>query len=81
MEEKIIEIIEKYDGSGQVYECIEEIEAYLQPLNDSGKILGFLTYSDTDVFDSCGLDIFYIAVSWVDKKHNINMCGSRLTRS
>lgn len=75
----ILEILEKYDGTGQVDECTKEIEEYLQPLNDTGKILGFLVYQDDDVFDSCGLDLYYIAASWVDRKHNINICGSRIT--
>ena len=34
--------------------------------------------SDTDVFDSCGLDIYYIMVSWIDTD-GLHLCGNRLT--
>jgi hypothetical protein len=36
-------------------------------------------YSDTDVFDSCGLGIFYVTVSWIDTAGELHICGDRLT--
>ena len=77
MEDKIYEIIEKYDGSGEVDECVEVIEEFLSKCHDEVKT--FKVWLDTDVFDSCGLDIFYIAVSWIDNYGYLKMCGATLT--
>jgi len=76
IEEKIYEIIEKYDGTGEIDECVGEIE---EMLDNNKDVLRYKTHSDTDVFDSCGLDIFYISVSYVDRNNDLQICGDRLT--
>ena len=77
IEEKIYEIINKHDiKTGKVDECIDELENYLSDKFESNN---FRIKSDTDVFDSCGLDIYYIMVSWIDTD-GLHLCGNRLTR-
>lgn len=75
IEEKIYKIIDKHDERGEVDECVDEIESFL-----SGKcnLSDFKITSDTDVFDSCGLGIYYIMVAWNDSD-GLHLCGNRLT--
>lgn len=75
IEDKIYEIIDKYDGTGGVDECIDELENYLSSEFDSNN---FVIKSDIDVFDSCGLSIYYIMVAWNDTD-GLHLCGNRLT--
>lgn len=75
IEERVYEIIDKYDETGEVDECIDELENYLSEKFESNN---FIVKSDTDVFDSCGLDIYYIMVSWIDID-GLHLCGNRLT--
>lgn len=77
--EKIYEIIEKYDETGNVDGCVEEINEFMEDMISNNEILKFKTFTDTDVFDSCGLDIYYISISWIDKNNDLDICGSRLT--
>lgn len=74
IKDKIYEIIEEYDGSGDVDECVDKIEEFLKENN----ITDYKIEDDTDVYDSCGLDIFYISVAWNDE-NGLHLCGSRLT--
>lgn len=75
IEEKVYEIIDKYDGTGEVDGCIDELENYLSEKFEKNS---FRIKSDTDVFDSCGLDIYYIMVAWTDED-GFHLCGNRLT--
>ncbi len=76
VKEKIYETIEEYDGSGNIDECVTTIKKFMY-LSDS--VLEFEIHTDTDVFDSCGLGIYYISVAWNDDDGVLNVCGSRLT--
>jgi hypothetical protein len=76
IKEKIWEIIEEYDNV-DIDECIGAIEDYLK---DNPNVKSYKMYSDTDVFDSCGLDIYYISVSWIDVDGNLDICGSKIER-
>ena len=75
IEEKIYEIIDKHDECGEVDECVDEIESFL---SEKCNLTDFKVVSDTDVFDSCGLDIYYIMVAWNDSD-GLHLCGDRLT--
>ena len=75
IEEKIYEIIDKYDGYGEVDECVDEIESFL---SEECNLTDFEVVSDTNVFDSCGLDIYYIMAAWNDSA-GLHLCGNRLT--
>ena len=74
IEEKIYKIIDKYDKRGEVDECVDEIESFL---SKECNLKDFEVVSD-DVFDSCGLDIYYIMVAWNDSD-GLHLCGNRLT--
>lgn len=76
VKEKIYEIIEEYDGSGDIDECVGDIREYL---DKNTTVKAYDIHTDTDVFDSCGLDIFYISVGWIDEYGDVNVCGDRLT--
>lgn len=75
--EKFYEIMEKYDGTGEFDECVEEIQKMLSENKDT--VLHWGTRIDTDVFDSCGLSIGYISVAYIDLNNNLNIIGDRLT--
>lgn len=75
IEEKIYEIIDKHDECGEVDECVDEIESFL---SGECNLSDFKVISDTDVFDSCGLNIYYIMVAWNDLD-GLHLCGDRLT--
>ena len=74
----IYDIIEKYNGNGSVDECVGEIKDTLNELVHNGEVQEFKVWSDTDVYDSCGLDIYYIAVTWIGKHGELNICGASL---
>ena len=74
IEEKIYEIIEKHDEVGEVDECVDEIDTFM---SKECNLSDFKVTSD-DVFDSCGLDIYYIMVAWNDAE-GLHLCGDRLT--
>lgn len=74
--DKIYEIIEEYGGSGEIDECAEDIEWFMER---NVGVKDYKIHSDTDVFDSCGLGIFYVAVSWIDTAGELHICGDRLT--
>lgn len=76
LKEKVYEIIESFDRTGETDECAEEIEKLFIENSD---ISNYEVFTDTDVFDSCGLDIFYVSVAWVDVNNKLHICGSRLT--
>lgn len=74
IKEKIWEIIEEYDN-GDIDECVGAIEDFLTGNPD---VKSYKTYTDDDVYDSCGLDIYYICVSWIDINGDIDICGSKI---
>ena len=79
MEEKIIdkfyEIIEKYDEYGDTNATLCDIKAFMQEC----EIKSFQISVDDDVFDSPGLDIYYVMLAWNDSE-GLHMVGSPLTR-
>lgn len=74
--DEIYEIIAKYDGSGEIDECVGDIRDYM---SNNAEVKEYNIYTDTDVFDSCGLDIFYVSVSWITNNGVLEICGDRLT--
>ncbi len=75
IKEKIYEIIDKCDEYGEVDECVDEIKLFL---SKKCNLTDFKVVSDTDVFDSCGLEVYYIMVAWNDSD-GLHLCGHRLT--
>lgn len=74
--DNIYELIDKHDGCGAIDECEDDISEYLA---STDNVFQYKVWKDTDVFDSCGLDIFYISAAWIDKNGELQICGARLT--
>lgn len=73
IKKEMYNIIDKFDGKGDVDGCISEIEDFLK----GSGITDFNVEADMDVFESCGLDIYYICAAWNDEK-GLNLFGSAL---
>lgn len=71
--QEIYNIIEDYNNDGDIEECKDEIEHFL---NHCEYVNECSVWWDEDVFDSPGLDIGYIAVSYTDNNNELHMCGS-----
>lgn len=63
----------KYEDNGDLGECVSELEDLL---DTEGVVYDIFT--DEDVFDSCGFDIYYVSVAWIEN-NKLNVCGSRIT--
>jgi len=77
IEEQIYDIVTKYDETGQVFECVEEIKEMLD--NRKEYVLRYKTYVDDDLFCSCGMSSSYISVAYIDKNNELQIYGDRLT--
>lgn len=79
MKEKIIdkfyEIIDLYDGYGNTNSAVYDIKALMEEC----QIKNFQISVDNDVFDSPGLDIYYVMLAWHDND-GLHIIGSPLTR-
>ena len=71
--EKFYEIMEKEDDFD---ELIEEVEEMLEAEKKKVNINEYAHFSDTDVFDSCGLDIYYLTICWIDKDGKLQIEGT-----
>lgn len=60
---------------------IEETNNLFNEEKEKGNIKEYKYLSDTDVFDSCGLDIYYVSVCWVDKYNKLNIVGASYWRT
>ena len=72
--EKFYEIMEKEDGFD---ELIGEVEDMLKEEKEKGNIKHYEYFSDEDVFDSCGLSIFYLSICWIDLEDKLHIAGDR----
>lgn len=79
MKEKIIdkfyEIIDSYDEYGNTNSAVCDIKALMEEC----QIKSFQISVDNDVFDSPGLDIYYVMLAWNDND-GLHIVGSPLTR-
>lgn len=73
LEEKFYEIMEKEDGFD---ELIGEVEDMLKEKKEKGIIKDYNHISDIDVFDSCGLVIYYLSICWIDNDNKLHIAGS-----
>lgn len=71
--DKFYEIMEQENSYD---ELISEVTEMLTKEKLNGNIKDFDTFSDEEVFDSCGLDIFYLSISWIDKDNKLYTAGS-----
>ena len=75
IEEKIYEIINKHDiKTGKVDECIDELTDYFSNEIESNN---FIIKLDTDIYDTCGLTMYYIMVSWNDS-NGLHLCSGKI---
>lgn len=71
--DKFYEIMEHENGFDETY---TEVEEMLRSEKETGNIKDFTLISDTDVFDSCGLSIYYVSISWIDNENKLQIAGS-----
>lgn len=72
--DKFYEIMENEDWDFD--EIISRVTDMLEEEKKNGSIKCYEHHSDIDVFDSCGLDIYYLAISWVDNNNELQMAGA-----
>lgn len=71
--DKFYEIMEKEDDFD---ELIGEVKDMLESEKQNGNIKNYNYESDTDVFDSCGLDIYYLSICWIDNNDELQIAGA-----
>ena len=71
---KFYEIIEQEEKGYD--EIKKEVSELFEKAKLSGEIQDFIFATDEDVFDSCGLDIYYISVSWIDNDDKLQITGA-----
>lgn len=71
--EKFYEIMEKENSFD---ELIGEVTDILEDERKAGNIKGYKHEIDMDVFDSCGLDIYYLSICWIDNNDELQIAGA-----
>ena len=66
--EDIAEVVAKWTGI--------PVKRMLESEKENGNIKNYNYESDTDVFDSCGLGIYYLSICWVDNNDELHIAGS-----
>lgn len=56
--------------------CRDSVLKLFGDAKDNGEIIDYCVNLDDDVFDSPGLDIYYISVGYVDNKSKVHCIGS-----
>ena len=72
--DKFYEIMEQEDKGYD--EIKEEVSELFSNAKLSCEIQDFIFATDEDVFDSCGLDIYYVSVSWIDNEDKLQIAGA-----
>lgn len=72
--DKFYEIMEQEEKGYE--EIKEEVSESFSNAKSNGEIKDFIFTTDEDVFDSCGLDIYYISVSWIDEDDKLQIAGA-----
>lgn len=72
--DKFYEIIDSYDEYGNTNSVVCDIKALMEEC----QIKNFQISVDDDVFDSPGLDIYYVMLAWNDND-GLHIVGSPLT--
>lgn len=74
LRDKFYEIMEQEEKGYE--EIKQEVSDLFQKAKMCLDIEDFIFTTDEDVFDSCGLDIYYISVAWIDNDEKLNIVGS-----
>ena len=72
--EKFYKIMENEESSFD--DLIEEVKTMLESACNSGYILSYNYEIDMDVYDSPGLDIYYLSIAWVDTENKVHVTGA-----
>ena len=57
-------------------DLVEKVKTMLESTCNSGHILSYNYYIDMDVYDSSGLDIYYLSIAWVDTENKVHVAGA-----
>ena len=71
--EKFYEIMEKEDPFESL---VGEVKKMLEEEKINGNISSYTYEQDLDVYDSCGLDIYYLSIAWVNKDGSLEVAGA-----
>lgn len=74
IKEKFFEIMENDVRSFD--DLIGDTKDMLEAEKSVGNIKDYRYEIDMDVYDSCGLDIYYLSIAWVDKDGNLEVTGA-----
>ena len=71
--EKFYEIMEKEDP---LESLVGEVKKMLEEEKINGNISSYTYEQDMDVYDSCGLDIYYLSIAWVNVDGSLEVAGA-----
>ena len=74
LHEKVCEIIKSYgvyEGYKNPDECVERIKALLKE-NHIGQ---FIVQKDPEVYNDAGVDVYYVAATWIEPDETLRLCG------
>lgn len=57
-------------------DLVGDVKDMLEAEKKVGNIKDYRYELDMDVYDSCGLDIYYLSIAWMDKDGNLEVTGS-----
>ena len=72
--DKFYEIMKNNESSFD--DLIGEIKDLLEQEKKNGNIKSYNYYIDDDVYDSCGLSIYYLSICWIDFNDNLYIIGT-----
>lgn len=73
MKEKFYDLLEKENVD--LDDIVGEIEECFELEKQNGTIKDYKIETDCDVFESCGLDIYYVSVCWIDLTNELHIVG------
>ena len=74
IKEKFLEIMENDVSSFD--DLVGEVKDMLEEQKSLGNIKDYSHEIDMDVYDSSGLDIYYISIAWINNDGELNVAGA-----
>ena len=74
IKEKFYEIFE--DTTSSFDDLVGEVKYMLEEQKSLGNIKDYSYEIDMDVYDSSGLDIYYLSIAWVDTENKVHVIGA-----
>ena len=72
--DKFYDIMENNDLSFD--DLIGEVKDFLEQEKKNGNIKSYNYFVDDDVYDSCGFDIYYLSICWIDLDNKLHIVGT-----